>query len=464
MSLSQERFSGMYQVLIRCLTPSFRFVSFLFFVFLFQSTSFSSSGYGGLGGVHGHASANSFEDDLTHPLVGEHIDDPGDDLFGVGVPVPSMGGMLPIGMSPMSGASHQASAHAHMSRSPVEHQLQYHHQQHQQQQHRGHFSHIEPMMQNPTGSGGGGAYNGPRNVYTIKFKRSQRNFIPGPRLSRDLRIGCYVKVEADRGEDLGIVVSKIPAEKLSGSGRSNYRGGGGNGGDMNMMNQPTAAISAAGIADLKRIIRLATHDEVALLAVKQNEEDELLRVCRTKVRQRGLPMHVVDAEYQFDRHKLTFFFEAEGRIDFRELVRDLFSMYKTRIWMQQLDKNTSSNNNTPNNNSNNSHQNTAGGGGNPNNSGTISSSNSTPPGLGLGGMSPNGMNTAVGLPPDFGMVGPPPQSLPQLHHHQQQQQQHHHQQQQQQQTPLMTMLPHMAPVSDSYFSPGGETMQGSTSG
>ena len=52
-------------------------------------------------------------------------------------------------------------------------------------------------------------------------------------------------------------------------------------------------------------------------------------------------MNVVDAEYQFDRHKLTFFFEAEGRIDFRELVRDLFSMYKTRIWMQQLDKNAS---------------------------------------------------------------------------------------------------------------------------
>merc|ERR1712125_158686 len=88
-------------------------------------------------------------------------------------------------------------------------------------------------------------------------------------------------------------------------------------------------------------IRLATHDEVSLLAMKREEEEELLKICRGKVRQRGLPMHVVDAEYQFDRHKLTFFFEAEGRIDFRELVRDLFSMYKTRIWMQQLDKNTS---------------------------------------------------------------------------------------------------------------------------
>jgi len=95
------------------------------------------------------------------------------------------------------------------------------------------------------------------------------------------------------------------------------------------------------VADLKRIIRLATHDEVSLLAVKREEEAELLRICLAKVRQRGLPMNVVDAEYQFDRHKLTFFFEAEGRVDFRELVRDLFSMYKTRIWMQQLDKNTS---------------------------------------------------------------------------------------------------------------------------
>ena len=47
-------------------------------------------------------------------------------------------------------------------------------------------------------------------------------------------------------------------------------------------------------------------------------------------------MTVVDAEYQFDRNKLIFFFQADGRIDFRELVRDLFSMYKTRIWMQQL--------------------------------------------------------------------------------------------------------------------------------
>lgn len=91
-------------------------------------------------------------------------------------------------------------------------------------------------------------------------------------------------------------------------------------------------------------------------------------MCKSKVRQRLLPMNVIDAEYQFDRHKLTFFFEADrcvdgcnalfllvvcrswetnmaallcvcsmhSRIDFRELVRDLFAIYKTRIWLQQV--------------------------------------------------------------------------------------------------------------------------------
>jgi hypothetical protein len=48
-------------------------------------------------------------------------------------------------------------------------------------------------------------------------------------------------------------------------------------------------------------------------------------------------MQVLDAEYQYDRHKLTFYFEADRRIDFRELVSELFSQYKTRIWMQQVD-------------------------------------------------------------------------------------------------------------------------------
>jgi len=216
-----------------------------------------------------------------------------------------------------------------------------------------HFSPIDSaqhQQQLTSGSVSVQSMSGPRVVYNVKFKRTQRSFILGQRIPRDIKIGCYVKVEADRGEDLGIVLSKMPAEKFNASGRSSFRMGVGSapsGVSLPGIGEISPSIGGVvpigttpgGAADLKRIIRLATHDEVSLLVVKREEEDELLKICRAKVRQRGLPMNVVDAEYQFDRHKLTFFFEAEGRIDFRELVRDLFSIYKTRIWMQQLDKN-----------------------------------------------------------------------------------------------------------------------------
>jgi cell fate regulator YaaT (PSP1 superfamily) len=78
---------------------------------------------------------------------------------------------------------------------------------------------------------------------------------------------------------------------------------------------------------LKRIIRLATHDEVSLLheARRRRRTPDLPGRLAS-----GLPMTVVDAEYQFDRHKLTFF-RGRRSCRLRELVRDLFSMYKTRI-------------------------------------------------------------------------------------------------------------------------------------
>lgn len=226
------------------------------------------------------------EEDLSHPLAGENIEVPGEDQYYNDMPAP------------------YSRSHS-MGAGPA---------------YRGDSRHL--------GTSGMGLPPPIRAVYNVKFKRTQRPFEIGPRLTRDLKVGTYVKVEADRGEDLGIVVGLV-----KGTHRSSSFGGG-------MDELPTAG--AAGMPhDQKKIIRLATHDEVALLQIKRDEEDELLRVCRMKVRQRGLPMNVVDAEYQFDRHKLTFFFEAEGRVDFRELVRDLFSIYKTRIWMQQLDKSIS---------------------------------------------------------------------------------------------------------------------------
>mmetsp|Transcript_9599 Transcript_9599/g.14745 ORF Transcript_9599/g.14745 Transcript_9599/m.14745 type:complete len:940 (-) Transcript_9599:1442-4261(-) len=258
----------------------------------------------------------SFEDDLTHPLVGEHIDDPGDDSMS------SNHGMIGKTSQPNSVQANAGHPVNHSSHSAVSLE---------QVSPATHYNAVENAHHR--GASSASVSSGPRVVYNVKFKRTQRNFIPGPRVTRDLKIGCYVKVEADRGEDLGIIVGKVPAERYNVSGRSSFRS-----------NEPAAgaippASSPSGASDLKRIIRNATHDEVSLLAVKREEEEELLKICRSKVRQRNLTMHVIDAEYQFDRHKLTFFFEAEGRIDFRELVRDLFSMYKTRIWMQQLDKN-----------------------------------------------------------------------------------------------------------------------------
>ena len=203
------------------------------------------------------------------------------------------------------------------------------------------YGHTEPSSQPPT-AGAGLAKSGPKMVYNVKFKRTQRHFILGPRVTREIKIGCYVKVEADRGEDLGIVLSMVPMEKFLASNRPKLASGMEDGNANNGEDGGQAASSqAVNVSELKRIMRVATHDEISLLEVMREEEDELFRVCCSKVRQRGLPMSVVDAEYQFDRNKLTFFFEAEGRIDFRELVRDLFSMYKTRIWMQQLDKNGS---------------------------------------------------------------------------------------------------------------------------
>lgn len=160
----------------------------------------------------------------------------------------------------------------------------------------------------------------PDVVYQVKFKRFQKSYVLGPRLTGGLGVGTYVKVEADRGEDLGIVVGTTPFDK--------YR-------PEKPPRRSTFGFHSSG-GVLRKIIRLARQDEVDILATKREEEAELLEICREKAYERGLPMMVVDAEYQFDRHKLTFFFKAEARIDFRHLVRELYTMTGTRIWMEQI--------------------------------------------------------------------------------------------------------------------------------
>jgi hypothetical protein len=186
-------------------------------------------------------------------------------------------------------------------------------------------------------AGGGGGFSAqPRSeptgpLYTVKLKRNQRTFVLGPRIKSKLVTGTYVKVEADRGEDLGIVIGEAPPEQPEAPRRSSYggfeasrRSSNGKGGRENNRDSP------------KKILRLATKEEVALLATRRQEEVEMHQLCMQKVRERGLDMRIVDAEYQFDRNKLTFYFEAERRVDFRDLVRELFMICGTRIWMCQI--------------------------------------------------------------------------------------------------------------------------------
>ncbi|QDS67732.1 hypothetical protein FKW77_005885 [Venturia effusa] len=86
----------------------------------------------------------------------------------------------------------------------------------------------------------------------------------------------------------------------------------------------------------KMIKRVARPDEVHLLREKEGNEAKAKRVCQTKVNEHGLRMEILDAEFQHDYRKLTFFYYAEEYINFNELVTDLFKVYKTRIWMSAI--------------------------------------------------------------------------------------------------------------------------------
>ena len=159
-------------------------------------------------------------------------------------------------------------------------------------------------------------------VYQVQFKRSYRNFALHPSGPRSIQPGDFVRVEADRGEDLGVVLAKISETEFRDPvPTAGYRGRG----------------FFSGHNERKWLLRMASVTERLQIRDKVQDEEDALRVICDQVAIRGLPMIILDVEYQFDRHKLVFFFEADRRIDFRDLVQELFSMYKTRIWMQQVD-------------------------------------------------------------------------------------------------------------------------------
>ena len=160
-------------------------------------------------------------------------------------------------------------------------------------------------------------------LYVVEFKagRTDLFFTPEGEGQEPIRRGDLVIVEADRGKDLGKVVndsiSLAEVERFMMEGADD-----GQGGRKEIMP--------------KRIYGRAGPGDTQLLLSKMQDEVKALQLCQSKIRQKKLPMEVIDAEYQWDRRKLTFYYVADRRIDFRELVRELFRLYKTRIWMSCL--------------------------------------------------------------------------------------------------------------------------------
>jgi len=147
----------------------------------------------------------------------------------------------------------------------------------------------------------------------ISFKGNRKAYFGYTNLT--LRPGLDVIVEADPGRDLGQVtaVGVIAERKCSSS----------NGG-------------CATPAPEKKVLRVAHSDDIGKSRALRKDEDRVRIEARKLVTKHQLNMKVSDAEWQFDRNRLTVYFTAEKRVDFRQLVRDLASKFKTRIQLKQI--------------------------------------------------------------------------------------------------------------------------------
>lgn len=90
------------------------------------------------------------------------------------------------------------------------------------------------------------------------------------------------------------------------------------------------------VSPLKPVMRVATAKDEEQMIKNREKEKEAFSICEEKIRQHELDMKLVDSEYTFDNNKLLFYFTADGRVDFRELVKDLASVFRTRIELRQI--------------------------------------------------------------------------------------------------------------------------------
>lgn len=90
------------------------------------------------------------------------------------------------------------------------------------------------------------------------------------------------------------------------------------------------------VTPLKNVIRKATEEDAQKHDENKKRQEEALKVCTEKIEKHKLPMKLIDVEYTFDNNKIIFYFTAEGRVDFRELVKDLAAVFRTRIELRQI--------------------------------------------------------------------------------------------------------------------------------
>lgn len=143
-------------------------------------------------------------------------------------------------------------------------------------------------------------------VIGVRFRQAGKiyNFSPA---DFEVKAGDHVIVETARGIEYGKVVqgiSEIDDDKL--------------------------------VTPLKSVIRIATEEDDKKALENKDKEKKAFKICKEKILKHGLEMKLIDTEYTFDNNKVLFYFTADGRIDFRELVKDLAAVFKTRIELRQV--------------------------------------------------------------------------------------------------------------------------------
>lgn len=144
------------------------------------------------------------------------------------------------------------------------------------------------------------------NVIGVRFRSAGKIYFFDP-AGYDITKGDNVIVETARGVEYGRVVI-----------------------------EPRDVEESKVIQPLKPVIRTATIEDDELESKNKIKEKEAFTICLEKIQKHGLEMKLIDSEYTFDNNKVLFYFTADGRIDFRELVKDLASVFKTRIELRQI--------------------------------------------------------------------------------------------------------------------------------